>query len=90
MIINLWMLIGFIIFIKEETIMFSLSECREEDAMRMIKKVYHKDEDHFEVLESLKKQVTKKTKHVESQWERIWGRQYVRGTLFAMGLTLLY
>ena len=39
--LNVYMLVIFHFFIKEDSIMFNLSEDREEDALRLIKKIYH-------------------------------------------------
>ena len=48
------MLFNFLIFIKEEPIMFNLSKGADSKAMILIKKVYHKDENHEAVLRQLK------------------------------------
>lgn len=55
--LNIWMLFNFSIFIKEDSIMFNLSKDDEESALRLIDKLYHKDEDRNEILEALKAQV---------------------------------
>lgn len=44
------MLFNMLVFIKEDSIMFSLSKDDDESAMRLIVKVYHKDEDRDEIL----------------------------------------
>ena len=54
------MLFNFIFFIKEEPIMYSLSKDEDEEATFLIRKIYHADEDHDEVLRLLKQQVQKK------------------------------
>ena len=45
LIINLIMLFNFNFFIKEDSIMFNLSEGNDESALNLIKKVYSPDED---------------------------------------------
>lgn len=59
--LNIWMLFNMFVFIKEDSIMFSLSKDDEESAKRLIDKVYHKDEDRDEILQTLKGQVQKKS-----------------------------
>ena len=58
--LNLWMLFNMMVFIKEDSIMFSLSKDNatdDESAKRLIDKVYHKDEDRAEIFAALKGQV---------------------------------
>jgi hypothetical protein len=58
--LNCIMLFNFLLFIKEEPIMYNLSKEEDAKALILIKKVYHADEDHGAVLRLLKKQVQKK------------------------------
>jgi len=54
------MLFNMMVFIKEDSIMFSLSKDNatdDESAKRLIDKVYHKDEDRAEIFAALKGQV---------------------------------
>ena len=44
------MLISYIININEDSVMFNLSIDKDEDAMKLIKKIYHKDEDYNLIL----------------------------------------
>jgi hypothetical protein len=55
--LNIWMLFNMLVFIKEDSIMFNLSKDDDESALRLIDKVYHKDEDRNEILQALKGQV---------------------------------
>ena len=58
--LNLWMLFNMMVFIKEDSIMFSLSKDNatdDESAKRLIDKGYHKDEDRAEIFAALKGQV---------------------------------
>jgi hypothetical protein len=48
--VNGWMLLGFFLFIKEDSIMYNLSVDNEEGALQLIKRVYHEDEDYNLVL----------------------------------------
>lgn len=48
------MLFNMLVFIKDDSIMFSLSKDDDEAAKRLIDKVYHQDEDREEILEALK------------------------------------
>jgi hypothetical protein len=48
------MLFNFLIFIKEDSIMFNLSEDNESGALILIDKIYHADEDRQEILAALK------------------------------------
>ena len=50
MLINCFMLASFMLFIRNESIMFCLSEDRDEDAKALIDKVYHKNEDKIAIL----------------------------------------
>jgi len=43
-----------LVFIREDSIMFNLSKEDDEAALRLIDKVYHKDEDRQEILQTLK------------------------------------
>lgn len=52
--INVLMLINFALFIQEDSIMFNLSENRDDDAIKLIKKVYSPEEDPQEILFNLK------------------------------------
>ena len=52
--LNIWMLFNMFVFIREDSIMFNLSKEDDEGAMRLIDKVYHKDEDREEILKTLK------------------------------------
>ena len=52
--INVLMLINFALFIQEDSIMFNLSENRDDDAIKLIKKVYSSEEDPQEILFNLK------------------------------------
>jgi hypothetical protein len=52
--VNTWMLLGFLLFVKEDSIMFNLSEGKEAEALVLIKKVYSSEEDPHEILETLK------------------------------------
>lgn len=51
------MLMSFYSFIKQDPIMFCLSQDRDDDAMELIEKVYHDSEDKSKILEMLKQQV---------------------------------
>ena len=53
------MLMNMTCFIKEDSIMFNLSQNKEAEAMRLIDKLYDKSEDRQEILYTLKKQVKK-------------------------------
>jgi MFS family permease len=53
-VINVIMLLNFVIFIKEDSIMFNLSEDNEAEALILIDKVYHAQEDRQEILAALK------------------------------------
>jgi hypothetical protein len=59
--LNVWMLFNMLVFIREDSIMFSLSKDDDESAKRLIDKVYHKDENRDEILQALKDQVQKKS-----------------------------
>lgn len=48
------MLVNFVLFIKEDSIMFNLSAENEEEALILIDKVYHAEEDRQEILAALK------------------------------------
>ena len=52
--INLIMLINFSLFIKEDSIMFNLGQGNDKEALLLIDKVYHKDEDREFILTALK------------------------------------
>jgi len=51
---NTLMLFVFVFFINAESIMFSLRQQNDNEAMILIKKVYHSSEDHQEIMETLK------------------------------------
>lgn len=88
-IINVIMLLNFVLFINEDSIMFNLSEENEEQALILIDKVYHAQEDRQEILAALKNQVKKKSKSELSYWESLFGEKYLRGTLVAMTISAL-
>ena len=52
--LNLTMLTIFIFVIKQDSIMYSLSSDQDEEALKLIKKVYASTEDHAAVLAQLK------------------------------------
>ena len=54
MLISLWMLTSFLLFVRSDSIMYNLSVDKEEEAMVLIKKIYHKDEDYNAILADLK------------------------------------
>ena len=54
MIINSIMLLNFVLFIKREPIMFSVSRDEDEEALKLIDRVYDKSEDRQIILEKLK------------------------------------
>jgi len=60
MIVSSWMLLSFLLFIGDDSIMFNLSQDEDEAALRLIKKVYHPDEDSEAILFNLKLQCHKK------------------------------
>ena len=49
-IVCVWMLLSYLININEDSVMFNLSTGNEKDAMKIIKKIYHKDEDYEMIL----------------------------------------
>ena len=50
MLINCFMLAGFLLFVRSDSIMFCLSKDRDEEAMIAIEKVYHESEDKGGIL----------------------------------------
>lgn len=65
--INAIMLVIFQVYIGADSIMYSLSVNNEDDAMKLIEKIYHADESKTEILNKLKKQVMKRAKNEESK-----------------------
>jgi len=59
------MLFNFTLFIKEDSIMFNLSQDKDQEALVLIDKIYHKDEDRQWILAALKNQVQVKPKQVD-------------------------
>lgn len=55
--LNIWMLFSMFAFIKDDSIMFNLSQDDEQGALRLIDKVYDKSENRDEILKTLKRQV---------------------------------
>ena len=45
------MLFNFLVFIKEEPIMFNLSKGEDQKALSLIQKVYNSDENHLAILD---------------------------------------
>lgn len=54
---NIFMFTCFVVLFNQDSIMYNLSVNEDEKAMKMIKKIYHKDENHEEILQNLKEQV---------------------------------
>ena len=48
--INIFMLASFWNFIGEDSVMYYLSQNAEENALKLIEKVYHKSENKIEIL----------------------------------------
>ena len=42
--------IAFLFFLQEDSILFSIKNGNDNDAIKLIKRVYHKDEDHSKIL----------------------------------------
>ena len=74
MLINFWMLSSFLFFINDDSIMYNLSLDREEEALRLIKKIYHPSENHEEILKTLKGQCFKRTENVEPWCTAVFGK----------------
>jgi hypothetical protein len=55
-IVNAFMLLSFLILIKEDSIMYNISKGKYQEALNLIDKVYHPSEDREQILESLKSQ----------------------------------
>lgn len=51
---NIIMIFNFSLFIREDSIMFSLTKGHDASAKRLIQKIYSKDEDTQLILDSLK------------------------------------
>lgn len=92
-VINAWMLFSFFTFVKTDSILFCLRNGDEEQALQLIDKVYHADEDRNDILEQLKREVHKKEKVAEQQdnavdsesyWDKPFGPKYRRGTITLM------
>ena len=88
--LNMWMLFNMLVFIKEDSIMFNLSKDDDESAMRLIDKVYHKDEDRDEILQALKAQVQKKPTLGVSYCEALFSEKFIRATIVGCAITSLY
>lgn len=69
--------------------MFNLSQGKDEQAMVLIEKLYHPEEDRQRILRILKKQVQKKPASNMTYFEGLWGRKYRRTTIIAMIITFL-
>ena len=50
MFINCFMLAGFLLFVRSDSIMFCLSKDKDEEAIAAIEKVYHDSEDKGRIL----------------------------------------
>lgn len=88
-VLNFVMLINFFCFIREDSIMFNLSQGRDERAMVLIEKLYHPEEDRQRILRILKKQVHKKPASNLTYFEGLFGPKYRRTTIIAMIITFL-
>jgi len=53
-VLNLFMISAFLLFIKQDSIMFCISKDDDESAMGLIEKVYHSSEDRKAILANLK------------------------------------
>lgn len=84
---NVIMLSVFAVFIKTDSIMFNLSVKDEEEALKLIDRVYHKSEDRMEILRVLKTQVYEKPKSNVPYCEQLFGRKNRAGTFILMLFT---
>ena len=69
--------------------MYNLSEDKEIEAMRLIKKIYHPSENYESILFNLKLQCQKKSVTKVPYFEALFGEKYLRCTLIAMVITSL-
>lgn len=79
-----------LVFIQEDSIMFSLSKDDDESAKRLIDKVYHKDEDRNEILRALKGQVQKKSTQQIGYCEALFSEKFIKATIVGCAITSLY
>ena len=89
LILNFYMLFIFIVFIKEDSIMFNLSQDNDSKALVLIDKIYHKSEDRNVILEALKSQVQKKEKISISFFEGVFGPKHRKTTFVLLTITFL-
>lgn len=66
--VNIIMLFNFTVFIKEDSIMFNLSQDNDQEALVLIDKIYHQDEDRQWILAALKNQVQRKPRNKLTYW----------------------
>jgi predicted transcriptional regulator with HTH domain len=69
--------------------MFNLSCDKEEEALVLIKKIYHPSEDYKAILADLKLQVQKKPSQKLGFIDGLFGRKYLRATIIALVVTSL-
>lgn len=81
---NCIMLFNFLVFIRAESIMYSLRQGNDAEALILIKKVYHSSEDPQAILRTLKSQCHQQQEQKVPYWESLTGPKYLRGTLILM------
>ena len=69
--------------------MYCITHGNDEDALKLIDKVYDKSENREQILEKLKLQVQTKNQTKSSFVKSVFGRKYLKGTLVAMIYTML-
>ena len=52
--INIYMLIVFCVFIREDSVIFNLSQGNDDNAFRLIRKIYGRRENHKYILKQIK------------------------------------
>ena len=81
---SLIMLFNFCLFIKTESIMYSIRNNNTDDALIMIDKIYHRDENRLSILKTLQSQCHKKKELQVPYWESLFGDKYCKGTVTLM------
>ena len=90
-VINVLMLLMFLIFIRKDSIMHNLSitNINQADAMILIDKIYNTCEDRDEILYAIKTQCGKEPKKKTTVAKALFGKKYMRSTVYMMLFTTI-
>ena len=92
MLINSWMILAFLLFVREDSIIYSLSHDNEEQALRLVKKVYRcsTEENYALLVRDLKDKCSaKETGPKLGLMQAVWSPEMRRGTIIGLVITFL-